>query len=383
MRHTLQSFFIVLLILLSATGAAADPAIRVLISEAASEAAVKGQGATAHDRRGRVFRLNEEAVFSAAGERALRIKGVKGRLPDPVIVSAASGDLRLNGKTYRGHIELSAAGGGGLDVINITDLEDYTWGVTAAEMPSSWPMDALKAQAVAARTYAVWKMLNSDQAYHVRATVMDQVFSGIPTSATRAFTAVKETKGLVLTHNGAPILAYYHACCGGATDSAASIKGISRPYLAPARCLWCRDCPHHSWEHRAAVAKVGDQLSAGGGNLPCVDRLVPIKRTPGGRVSALHASGAGKRLTISGERLREALGYGALKSARFTVAKRGRTFRFSGKGYGHGLGACQWGMKGLAEKGYTWARILSHYYKNVKIAQIKRRSPDSAQAAAP
>jgi stage II sporulation protein D len=155
------------------------------------------------------------------------------------------------------------------------------------------------------------------------------------------------------------------------------------PYLTHARCHWCRDCPYFAWEHRAAASKVGAQLSAAESGLRRVDRLTPTKRTSGGRVYALQASGEGKRLNISGERLREALGYGSLKSARFSVTKRGNMFHFRGRGFGHGLGACQWGMKGLAEKGFTWRRILDHYYKNVEIARIRQEPIPSVRTAAP
>jgi stage II sporulation protein D len=383
MRLWAQSFMILaFLAYFSATGSFAAPMIRVLIGEALKEVVITGGGLVIRDASGRTYKLKERATVTPLGEHSFNVNGVKIRAPGTLSASAVSGPLHVEARPYGGRVELRRNACGGLDVINVVDLEEYVWGVTVAEMPASWPLEALKAQAVAARTYALWKMLHSDHPYHVRATVMDQVYSGIPASHPRARAAVEETRGLVLTYRGKPILAYYHSCCGGAVDSAKSVKGTDQPYLVPGRCLWCRDCPHFSWEHRVAVSKARRLLSSVEGGIPKVDRLVPLGRTPGGRVRELEVRGPACRANISTERLREALGYGAIKSARFTVSRRGDAFHFKGRGFGHGLGACQWGMKGLAEKGMTWPRILGHYYKNVETARIRERPAAPVHAAA-
>jgi stage II sporulation protein D len=176
-----------------------------------------------------------------------------------------------------------------------------------------------------------------------------------------------------MTYQGAPILAYYHSCCGGHTDSAFEIKGKDLPYLKGVECPWCVDCPKFRWNFDLNAQRLAERVSRAGYLIRSVDSLLPVRTTASGRVYELEITSPDKSFFLSGEDLREALGQQELKSTRFQVSRRNKTFHFSGTGYGHGIGACQWGMKGMAEKGHNWRQILKYYYSGVEFVKIEQR----------
>lgn len=174
-----------------------------------------------------------------------------------------------------------------------------------------------------------------------------------------------------MTYNGEPILAYYHACCGGATDSAADIKDRDLPYTASTTCRWCGDAPIYRWEFTIAARALARLIASSGRPVKQVDRVVPRRLTQSGRILELDIASPGKVVTITGEELRRIVGYQKIKSTRFVVARVGDSFRFRGTGHGHGIGACQWGMRRMAENGYSWQQILQHYYKDIAFSRLR------------
>lgn len=281
-------------------------------------------------------------------------------------MAPGSGEADVNDRHFRGKLELRSATDGTILVINRIPLEDYLPGIIEAEIPARWPLEAKKAQAVAARTYALWKMGNSVNPYHLVAGVQDQAYLSRKEHDNGAIRAVRETEGIYMARSQKPILAYYHSCCGGRTDSARAIKGRDLDYISPVDCPWCKAAPRFNWEYKIPVKELVEKLNNSGYIIDKLDALNPVGATPGNRVAELELITPDTTHFIKAEELRKILGYRELRSAKFKVEIENGYCKFTGTGYGHGLGACQYGMKGMADAGKTWKQMLRFYYKGVE-----------------
>lgn len=264
-------------------------------------------------------------------------------------------------------------------------LEKYVLGVVAAEMPASFALEALKAQAIAARTYAVKRMktfggsgcegnpeadvcTNPD---HCQAWISDQEMRSkwggdYERNYAKIEEAVASTAGLVLSYQNRPVDPVYHSTCGGRTEDASEVWKDDVPYLKSVECGYCR----HSPSYRTTVDISFDELGTRLG-----DRTVPVffrqgragvevtSVSPSGRVRALRVANT----VIRGQDIRRLLG---LPSTSFDVEKRGGSLRFTVRGKGHGVGMCQWGADGMARKGKTFEDILRYYYRGVQIRSM-------------
>ncbi|MBF5045511.1 SpoIID/LytB domain-containing protein [Aggregicoccus sp. 17bor-14] len=277
--------------------------------------------------------------------------------PDAGVAEVAP--LRAGGREVRGEVVVRLAGTR-LQLINVLPLEDYLAAVLGSEMPVSFPLEALKAQAVAARTYALQKKLEAyGSPFHMGSSVLHQVYGGMDREDARTRAAVAATRGQVLTYELAPIEAYFHASCGGRTESGAAALQRDLPYLKPVDCP-CGELPASHWSAQVSTAEMDAALrfaSAG---------LRTAARTATGRVSRV---AAGAR-SLDAAQLRQRLGYTRIKSLSFDVERNAQGFRFTGRGYGHGAGLCQWGAKVLADRGQGYKDILAHYYPGAELQQL-------------
>ncbi len=204
-------------------------------------------------------------VFSASPFRAVDAAGVVTKLPagalvltpelrlaqsanpstGPVVIRAGKAPVALDGVSYRGRFEVTAQGGF-LRVVNHVSLEDYIQGVVADEMPHSWPLEALKAQAVAARSYALKNVLKG-KPYDLYADQRSQVYGGIASEQPASTAAVRATAGRVVTYGGQIASTYYFSTSGGKTASALDVFGFSVPYLVSRPDPWDKASPYHRW----------------------------------------------------------------------------------------------------------------------------------------
>jgi stage II sporulation protein D len=290
------------------------------------------------------------------------------------IISPKSGDpnsvVAIGGKLYRGAVwlkplpKLVAAGqyrAAAFDVINLVDIEDYLLSVVPSEMPSGWPLEALKAQAIAARSYAVANVgKHGKDGYDLRATIDDQVYSGVSTESDNSNVAVAETSGLVLKHDGKAITAFFHSTSGGSTEFSENVWSKPLPYL---RSVPDYDdaSPHFSWTKRISVDDLEKNVASDVGRLLS---LSVVSRTGSNRAQYLLVQGSNGSKLVTGETLRKIY---KLPSTLFNVGSETNTYIFAGRGYGHGLGMSQYGAKALAERGCNAAQILSYYYKDVTV----------------
>lgn len=290
----------------------------------------------------------------------------------PVRVRAKAGPMRMNGKSYRGWLEVRKKRNGLLLVINELDIEDYLLGVVTAEIPHGWEWEALKAQAVAARTYALYqKRTSGARSYHLFATINSQVYGGADGERRRGTKAVQDTRGLVLTYRGEIIPAFYHSSCGGQTENAAELWGIDEPYLKGVACE-CQEISRYGlWEKRIKKPKMIAALRRQGIRISDVLGIGIKGVTAAGRVKAVSVlSPQGERF-ISADTLRAVLGSTVIPSVFFELEMDGDEAVFSGRGAGHGVGLCQWGAEEMAEQGHDFRGILSHYYPGTDVVRLE------------
>jgi stage II sporulation protein D len=249
-------------------------------------------------------------------------------------------------------------------------LEDYVAGVVEGEMPSRFPPEALKAQAVAARSYALTRKIEAQaagRAWDIGAGVLAQVFSRRPGAAARA--AAEATAGEVLALGMEPVEAYFHASCGGRTEGGLAALGRDLPYLAAVECGRCGRAPRVRWTVEVGARELA--AAAGLGGDATAARIVG--RTATGRAERVEIEAGGRRAVIPAADLRQRLGYARLPSLAFEVGDRraeGGGFALEGRGHGHGAGLCQWGAAGFAREGRGYREILLHYYPGAEILRM-------------
>lgn len=277
---------------------------------------------------------------------------------------ADGGTLEVAGRRYRGSIRLSAVGDA-VEVVNVLDLEAYLRGVVPAEMAASWPLEALKAQAVAARSYTLTS-LDPTARYDLCATDECQVYRGVEAEHPRTDEAIAATAGVVVTYQGEAARTYYHSDSGGAVASSQEVWGTRIPYLVAFQDVQTSG-PHRAWTARLDPRLVSASLAAAGVGVGAVTSLRVVRVSESGRVAALEVMGSGGSRVLEGVQLRSlARGWG-LKSMRFSVTGG---LDLKGAGWGHGVGMSQYGARALALSGYDYGRILGHYYPTTALTRF-------------
>ncbi len=300
--------------------------------------------------------------------------------------------FNLNGNDYRGKLKLIVnSDGNSFDVINLVPIEAYLAGVVGAEMPDYWETEALKAQAISARTYCLYikKRFGSNRNWDVRKTAAHQVYRGISAESAQIWSVVNQTKGRVLVckqKDGTESMfpAYYSSTCGGHTENSKNVFGDSFEPLIGVDCPYCKDVAKHRFFFWPTIqfdkAYVATKL------LQRYPKLKPL-----GEITNIHPAGQSRyeefsRLTkvkllgstgksdfLRAEDLRLTIDPTGLKlkSTICKIIKMGDKWAFlSGRGWGHGVGMCQYGAEGMARAGKNTEQILQHYYPGSKILTI-------------
>lgn len=295
--------------------------------------------------------------------------------------------IGVGNRYYRGAILVKPVTVGSttvMRVINVVDLEDYLLSVVPSEVPSKWPAEVLKAQAIAARSYAIANLnKHKKEGYDVKDTVDDQVYLGVQSENDDTNKAVADTESIVLKHNNAVISAFFHSTSGGATELAEHVWSKPVPYLKSVTD-YDDESPHFNWKRVATLDKLtnllmaaktankpGTQAMTGDGYSPSESLLgvFVVSRYPGDskRVKNVILVGNSRVRMVTGSELRKLFN---LPSTQFSVFQGDEGYIFSGRGFGHGLGLSQWGAKALADKGYNAGQILTYYYKDVTIESL-------------
>ena len=337
--------------------------------------------------------------------------------------------LKVGKDRYRDYIRF-LSNGNELTIINHVKLDHYLYGVVPSEMPSSFPIEALKAQAIAARNYALRNVnKHIKEGYNLCDTVHCQVYSGLDWEKDSTNKAIDETKDMYIYYNGELIDAVYHSTSGGYTEDSNQVWGNDFPYLKPVEDIYSKDSPNSSWTLQISSSELNKRLVSAGVNVGEVLDMEVLETTSAGRVQKLKVKGTLGEQVLGSSKIRAVLGSADLKSTWFSVRKEGHSgenntayvldgnnekadkinlnnahiidgqnkqtasrgiisrvinrdntetlgglynhtdqyYIIEGKGYGHGVGMSQWGAKKMAEEGYSYEEILKHYYSGVDI----------------
>ena len=313
-------------------------------------------------------RTQTEQLTLHNGEQGLTLTFPRpARKPNGSAVSSGDSSTEIS---VSGLVHLARRGKGFL-VINRVDVEEYVKGVVPAEVSSNWPPEMLKAQAVAARTYVLYQqMLSANREYDVAATVQDQVYRGKQGVDAGILSAVEDTRGLVVTYEGAPIYAAFSSTAAGLTEDAMNVWSKEYPYLKGVECPFDLMSPYYQWKSSFKIDTLEQNLRQQGFSVGTIATITPLSFSRGGRVAKLRVLHSGGELVLRGEELRKAVGYTIIPSTQFAIESIGRDVVLSGFGAGHAVGMCQWGAKELAELGYPFSTILRYYYPGTELQNM-------------
>lgn len=278
-------------------------------------------------------------------------------------------EITVNGRKFSGNILFTQKSNSTFAGINYIHLEDYVKGVLYHEVSHYWPLEVLKAQAVVCRSFALYQMqANKNREFDVTNDIYSQVYGGRTSERYRTSLAVDRTKGIVLTYNGKILPAYFHSTCGGRTEDASVLWNTAIGPLKGVECGFCKESPHFKWvkilspEELSAALKKGNRL---------VPETISVFEVNGydesGRVKKIRIAGGGKTLELSANTFRNLIGPNNIRSTNFKVVVINKDIVFSGIGWGHGVGMCQWGAYFMSKEGYSFEQILKYYYPGVEI----------------
>lgn len=280
------------------------------------------------------------------------------------IEPTGNGLAYIGDRWYRGKT-LLVPDAQGLTAINYGDLEQYLYSVLGGEMNAKWPQEALKAQAVAARTYAIYKQQSARNGiFDVGNTAAWQVYKGVESESSRTRTDVNATSKQVVTYKNQIILAAFHACSGGHTENVENVWTQRLPYLRGVQDFDL-NIPACQWEKTLSSEEINQRITGVGNVLSLSPRF-----TPYGSIKSIKFVGDRGTRELKGDDVRNVLG---LRSTRFTIVADPLGVKFAGRGWGHGLGMSQWGAYNLAKRGATYLQILGHYYRGTSLAKIQAR----------
>ncbi|NLL81820.1 MAG: SpoIID/LytB domain-containing protein [Tissierellia bacterium] len=340
--------------------------------------------------------------------------------------------IKIDKNKYRDYIKLLTENNY-IYVINHINLEHYLYGVVPREMGASFPIEALKAQAIIARSYALANInSHASEGFNLCDTTHCQVYGGYDNENIATNLAVDETRGQYITYNGNIISANYHSNSGGITEDSGNAWSQSLPYLSSVEDDFSNNAPNSSWTFSLSVSDIQSKLTSSGIDLGQINNIVILETTDANRVLSLKIEGSKDEIIITGSQLRSILGATALKSTWFTVSKKGgkedlkvyvvsgnstfpkeidlgnayikdsgqaisvnrsavnrarglnesiqlkstystdpTSFVFNGRGYGHGVGMSQYGAREMANQGYNYEDIITHYYRGVDIINVR------------
>jgi stage II sporulation protein D len=376
MRSALAPLVAALALALAAGGARAEEMIRVAVRTGVARttlaaeglrvapAVIGSEGQTEAQPEGRP--VGKGKVEVRAGDAAGELYVDGRRWPDGAAAFTAEGVIRSDGRELSRWVEVRRMRSG-LAVVEVLPMEDYVAGVVSGETPLTFPSEARKAQAVAARTFALVRKLEAVTAgrgWDLSATVISQVFVGAGAADAGARDAAAATAGQVLVLDQAPVETYFHSSCGGRTENGLAALGRGYEYLSSVECGRCEGAPGALWRQVIPAEELGKAAGLG----RAATSVEVVERTASGRCARIELAAGRRRVTLAGADLRQRLGWTRLRSLAFEVEKVRDGFAFAGKGSGHGAGLCQWGAAGFAREGKGYREILAHYYPGTEIA---------------
>lgn len=337
-----------------------------------------------------------------------------------VEIVSYDGIISLDGKKYRGTMIFTVYNTTALQIVNFLEIEDYLKSVVPSEMPGSWSIEALKAQAICARNYTYLnKNRYSKYGFDMDSTTACQAYNGVSSEYPNSTNAVLQTKGQILLYNNSPAELFYYSSSGGYTEDVKNVWGSTNyPYLVSVKDPYDNN---YTWEVTFTKEEIKSRVEKYGKAIGDILNVQITEKTPAGRakqvtitgtegeyvlklestrnffnlkssmyeiipsigvtsepvsqpnlISVLTSKGtenrefSGKIITASG--IKEIL---PTITTQPTLSSGADSYTFSGKGYGHGIGMSQYGAKGFADNGYTYEQILTHYFPGTTLGYVQ------------
>lgn len=358
-----------------------------------------------------------QVLDGATGQVLLLLNSETKVKVNPAEVQGKVSALQYKGKRYRGGITMQSLAESDITLINELSLDEYLYSVVPSEMPSDWPLEALKAQAVAARNYAIVTMgKHNAHGFDLCSTEHCQAYNGLEQEKDSSTEAVNATKGKFITYNGKLITAFFHSSSGGHTEDSENVWSAKTDYIRGVDDKYSLGSPYDNWTIDLERKEIKEKLVKAGYDLGDIIDISILEISPYGRVTKLSIKGTKETKVFEKEKIRSIMGTRALRSIwyklktdadifvtgsltgasqlnrpsnMYVVSASGKskasspgnlvsvkgssgtkaynvipgTYTFEGKGFGHGLGMSQYGAKGMAEAGYNYEKILEHYYQ--------------------
>jgi stage II sporulation protein D len=354
-----------------------DVRVRILALKKKTMISIDGESPLYLVSHGSRRRISRVTVKTGAGGIECATPAGETSMPDLVVEGEA---FIADGRRLSGRLRVKSTGAALLAVLTLP-LERYLYGVVASELPPEATIEAKKAQAVCSRSYALaCRGRHRAEGYDYCDSTHCQNFQGVPSGRSSAATAVRATEGLVLSHRGRIVEAFFHSTCGGRTAQGAEAFGRRAEGIVSVPDAYCTASPHYRWSYTISRNSLARALSP---ELRNMSTIRITRRGPSGRVLELVLAGNDEALTISGYdfwmRAGRAFSWGAVRSTLFDVSAADGAIRFTGRGLGHGAGLCQWGSMEMARRGRTYQQILRHFFPGCSVTrysqQLQPRNP--------
>lgn len=328
----------------------------------------------------KVADIQDPAAYEDFAQEHIDISFSKGRLTvngkrlvsNRIKIQAPDGHIIFNGQTYDGDM-LVICHEKALYLINSVDLEEYLFSVLRWEGWPGWPLEVNRVFAIMCRTYVVNKVLRErkkNSVFDIKNDNSHQTYKGVH-GEDHLREALKDTQGVVMTHEGQPIEAMYDACCGGVVPglmTGVNFKGA--PYLKREYgCPYCKKTKLYNWTKEYNVTDFQKLLASEIGAKATVLDITVSKKDKAGVVQEVRVKTKARNYTFSGKKMYNLLR--DLRSFCFDVTKKDKKIIFKGRGYGHHLGVCQWGVRQMVKENWHYLDILEFYYPGVAFMNIQ------------
>ncbi len=286
------------------------------------------------------------------------------------ITSQNNGFIKLNKSKYQGKLRMIPKKAERFSVVEEINVEDYLPGVVESEMPAKWKDNAILAQVIAARTYAVYqKKIKANAQYHF--DKRDLAYSGSYTSHPKPKGLVEKSRGVIMVYDWGIFPGYFHSTCGGHTEDVNMVLGLKSILpLSGVSCGYCKKSKFYRWKKVIEKSTIEERLRDFGIKVKGLSGITAEKIGPGGHCSTIKIKYSKGTKRLNANEFRLMVGPNYLSSTAFKVKDNGSSLIFKGKGWGHGIGLCQYGTQGMARSGYKWFEILRRYYPGSEFVKI-------------